>query len=134
MRVRVYWNLHKKKFSIQHKGKVIGHADAVALGNVVFHVNENGRQRVLRERKKYVHAYVVGDIHTFAYHLHDIRNNDALIKFYLGVVPLSKQIKYNPYKSAHFNDGEDSYTAADAVYMVKSRATHTPITYAQGAR
>jgi hypothetical protein len=62
MKVKVYFNLHKKCFSIQHKGIVIGHSDFVALKNVEFKVSQAGRERVLRESKKNVHAYVIGEL------------------------------------------------------------------------
>jgi hypothetical protein len=65
MRVFVYFNLHKKCFSVKalegaDKGRVIAHRDALMLHSAVFKVSEAGRQRVLRERKKNVHAGVVG--------------------------------------------------------------------------
>lgn len=61
-RVKVYFNLHKKCFSIQDKntGLVVAHAPSVKMKNVEFKVSEKGRQRVLREKKKNVHAFVVG--------------------------------------------------------------------------
>jgi hypothetical protein len=66
-KVAVYFNLHKKVFSIKalngpFKGRVIGHSDYVELENCTFKVSEAGRQRVLREKRKNVHAYVVGDL------------------------------------------------------------------------
>ena len=66
IKVRVYFNLHKKKLSIQEKTakgwRVWLHASKVTLENVTFKVSEAGRQRVLRERKKNVHAFVEGDL------------------------------------------------------------------------
>ena len=38
LRVMVYYNLHKKTFSVQYKGRVILYADYVKLGNVEFRV------------------------------------------------------------------------------------------------
>jgi hypothetical protein len=65
MRVRVYFNLHKKKLSVQHKTakgwRLWKHEESVGLENVCFKVSEAGRQRVLREKKKNVHAFVKGD-------------------------------------------------------------------------
>lgn len=65
-RVRCYFNLHKRLFSIQRKTdrgwRLWCHTDFMFLKNVHFIVNENARQRVLRERKKNVHAFVEGDI------------------------------------------------------------------------
>ena len=65
LRVFVYFNLHRKCWSIKamegpSKGRVIGHADAIALDRAEFRVSQAGRQRVLREKKKNVHAGVVG--------------------------------------------------------------------------
>lgn len=67
MKVAVYFNLHKKTFSVKalqgdNKGRVIMHSDTIHLENVQFKVSEAGRQRVLREKRKNVHAYVVGEL------------------------------------------------------------------------
>lgn len=63
-RVRVYRNLHRGCWSIQdEKGKlVLGYAMTIQLKDVSFHVNEKGRQRVLKEKKKNVHAKVWGTV------------------------------------------------------------------------
>jgi hypothetical protein len=66
MKVFVYFNLHRKCFSIKalegpNKGRVIAHRDKVLIYGGTFKVSEAGRQRVLRERKKNVHAGVVGE-------------------------------------------------------------------------
>lgn len=62
--VRVYFNLHKKTWSIKDKksNRVIGWADFIPMKDCKFIVSEAGRQRVLREKKKNVHAYVDGII------------------------------------------------------------------------
>lgn len=66
-RVFVYFNLHRKVWSVRalngpNKGRVIAHAVQVGLAEVSFRVSEAGRQRVLRERKKNVHAGVAGTL------------------------------------------------------------------------
>lgn len=61
-RVFVYWNLHKKCWSVRHKGKVLFHAGDLRLEDCGLSVSETGRQRVLREGKKYVHAGVKGTL------------------------------------------------------------------------
>lgn len=65
-RVRVYFNLHRKMFSIQRmtdKGwRIWLHASKVTIANPQFKVSEAGRQRVLREKRKNVHAFIVGDM------------------------------------------------------------------------
>lgn len=65
MRVKVYFNLHRKCYSIKamegpRYGKVIAHAKAVLMLGCTFKVSEAGRQRGLREGKKNVHAGIVG--------------------------------------------------------------------------
>jgi hypothetical protein len=67
VRVRVYWNLHRKEWSIQThtKGKgwrVFAHGSSVWLKDVTFKVSEAGRQRVISQRRKNVHAYAIGEL------------------------------------------------------------------------
>jgi len=70
IKVDVYRNLHNGLYSIKalegpHKGRVIAHANDVYLINPKFVVSQAGRARVLRERKKYVHAVVRGEMLLF---------------------------------------------------------------------
>ena len=66
--VRLYWNSHKRMFSVQasyladrgSKWIVVGHVNAIQLSSVTFQVSEAGRLRALRERVKNVHAFVRG--------------------------------------------------------------------------
>ena len=62
MKVKVYWNSRKKLFSIVHKGKVIAHKEVVFLSDCKFVVNPMGREKVLREKRKNVHAYICGTL------------------------------------------------------------------------
>lgn len=62
LKVRVYWNLHKRLFSVQVKGRVVAHATHVYLSNVTFRVSKAGRTRVLDTGRKNVHAFVVGNL------------------------------------------------------------------------
>ena len=55
----VYWNLHKKMFSVKYKGIVLGHISSGLMHHVQLRVSAKGRRKALRERKKNVHAYVV---------------------------------------------------------------------------
>lgn len=92
MKVRVYFNLHKKVWSVQTykpgKGwRVDFHSNGrtLCLTDVTFHVSEAGRQRVLREKRKNVHAYAIGTL--------------------VGWLPSSfklKAVSYNPYKAPTF--------------------------------
>ena len=62
--VFVYFNLHKKTWSIKclKTGLVIGHSDTVSLRDVQLRVSKRGRERVIAERSKNVHAGVVGTL------------------------------------------------------------------------
>jgi hypothetical protein len=61
-RVMVYYNLHKNTFSIQYQGKVIVHADYVKLTDVEFRVRKGGKEKVRDEKRKNVHAFVIGNL------------------------------------------------------------------------
>lgn len=66
-RVYVYRNINERCWSIRafdgpQRGKVVAHADSCALYDCTFHVNEAGRQRVLREGRKNVHAGIIGEL------------------------------------------------------------------------
>lgn len=92
-RVRAYRNLNKRRhgvvWSIQsvRPRKIIEHTRYVLMENVVFSVSEAGRLRVLDERKKNVHACIVGDT-----------LEESCAGQLSGWVPAS----YNPYVAGHF--------------------------------
>ena len=98
MKVFVYRNLHKNCWSVkalegENKGRVIHHAQNVVLSECTFKVSEAGRQRVLRERSKNVHAGVVGQL---------VRINTGDV-----YMPHSMPITYNPYKYSTFVNVND---------------------------
>ena len=64
MKIQVYKNLHNGKWSLRDsKTKlVLGHADKVLLSDVTSVVKEVGRQKVLADKQKNVHAYVEGTL------------------------------------------------------------------------
>jgi len=116
MKVYVYRNLHKNCFSIkalegEKKGRVIGHATDVSLYDVEFRVSEKGRQRVLREKKKYVHAGVVGKLLASEPFSQSERER-------LNMRP----IRYNPYETETFQtqDGTPIHSAI-AAYLSNNR-------------
>ena len=64
-RVEVYRNLHKNCFSVRKNGRVVKHIpddQGLTLADVKFAVQPAGRAKVLRERKKNVHAFVRGTV------------------------------------------------------------------------
>ena len=99
MRVFVYFNLHKKCFSIKalegaDKGRVIAHRDTVVLDGCKLMVSEAGRQRVLREKRKNVHAGVSGTWINYCTN----RANNA----FDFISMIGRQVTYNPYKYDSF--------------------------------
>lgn len=60
--VRVYRNLRRNCWSVQHKGLVVAHATFVRLKNVRFVVHQSGYEKFLRENRKNVHAFVCGEL------------------------------------------------------------------------
>jgi len=92
-RVAVYYNLHTQCWSIQSRSKpdyglVIGHLNTLCLVDVTFTVQPAGRAKVLREKRKNVHAYVVG----------------TLVNSKLRPVGPNTQVRYNPYEMNTFQD------------------------------
>lgn len=83
----LYRNLHSKTFSIQHKGLVIARPLDVVMHDVSFSISEKGRQRVLFEKQKNVHAKVVAK----SYEIIDSIDEKDLVEIY-----------YNPYKTPFF--------------------------------
>lgn len=117
MKVFVYYNLHKHLWSIKalegaNKGKVIGHRQYVSLVEAVPKVSEAGRQRVLREKRKNVHAGIVGHI-----------NEDATLEHYMDNLTLNGyHVSYNPYKADGFVytdaiEGFDKWEGSPVVLM-----------------
>ena len=62
LKAKVYWNFHRKCFSVQINGRVVAHATDVILWKPRFRVGRAGRARVLREKRKNVHAFVYGQV------------------------------------------------------------------------
>lgn len=106
----VYFNLHRKVFSMkqrkaQGKGShVTGHAPTVILTNVTFKVLEAGRQRVLEEQKKNVHAFVEGTLEPY---------QGQGIGGY-------REAYYNPYKVSTFVDKESGAPLTSAKVVILS--------------
>ena len=129
--VRVYRNLHKRCYSVQARlyrfgrgnyWKVGGHRENLHLTNVRFVVNEAGRRRVLREKKKNVHAFIQGEYQGFS-----LTAIDDLCLAYQDV----KRIAYNPYQSGSFTDHEGREVAtAERVWLTPKGVYAIGVTYA----
>lgn len=60
--VEVYRNLRNHKFSVRVNGLVVGYVDEIKLENVLTKVGKSGRERVLLEKQKNVHAFICGTV------------------------------------------------------------------------
>ena len=112
-RVMVYYNLHKHTFSISYNGRVIAHADYVKLFNVEFRVRQGGRDKVLKEKRKNVHSFVIGTLVDYCkYPCEDMPSE-----------PNNNIVTYNPYKYNSFvmKDTEEPVYRADIVKMINSK-------------
>lgn len=49
-KVSVHFNLHTKLWSVKHKGKVVQNLEHLTIRPTKFHINENGRQRVIKKK------------------------------------------------------------------------------------
>jgi len=61
-RVRAYYNLHRKCFSVQDykTGLVVEHTNKLRFTNAMFVVRKSGNEKVKKEGRKNVHAFVNG--------------------------------------------------------------------------
>jgi len=110
MKVFVYFNLHKKVWSVRDvkTRKVIMHTKYVMLSKAKGKVSEAGRQRVLKEKKKNVHAGIEGFLISY--------DN----KFFKDVhYNPNNQLTYNPYKYNTFvwKRNEQPFIDSEIVYM-----------------
>ncbi len=97
--VEVYKNLHRNCWSVRQKGIVRFHTYAIALKQCQFKVSESGRQRVLREKRKNVHAFIKGMV---------TRKGDRV---------KGDKVTYDPYKMSTFRKGGKPCHTLDAVVL-----------------
>lgn len=94
--VYVYRNLrHGRKarplYSVMQNGRVVRRVHRILLTDVRFVVREAGRQKVLQEGRKNVHAFAVGHIAVRGAMGIDKHGPDLPVKVY-----------YNPYNTGYF--------------------------------
>ena len=104
---RIYYNLHKGGFTVQHyingKGwRKLDTIDSLMAYNVTFKVYDHGRLKVIEEQRKNVHAFILCE---------------AFSTLKLSQDLFSKQLYYNPYKTAGFQD-KDSCEEVEYVSSV----------------
>lgn len=113
MRVAVYKNLTRGCWSIAevnaagNRGKLIGHADSIALSDCRMVVKESRRIAICANRNREVHAWIVGTIC-------DIPASETL-----------RELTYNPYRSDSFHtqDGQPVIAADTVIFTDKAYLT-----------
>tara|TARA_R110002153_G_scaffold105200_1_gene243484 strand:+ start:881 stop:1276 length:396 start_codon:yes stop_codon:yes gene_type:complete len=85
-RVYVYFNLHKKVWSVRQDGRIAEHTNHIMLRDARFLVGQAGRKKVLEEKRKNVHAGISGYI----------------VDRVPNVPDFCTTVSYNPYKNETF--------------------------------
>ena len=117
-KVFIYKNLHKDCWSVKQDGLVKMHTHDLSLFDCSFRVNKKGREKVLKEKRKNVHAGISGYIDRLR--VVDARNPD-----YYNY----KVATYNPYKFKSFVRADDNAKPvfwSSAVRMMKGRVEFVP--------
>ena len=91
-KVFVYKNLHKDCWSVKQDGLVKAHADKLEMWDCSFQVNQKGRDKVIKEKRKNVHAGILGRVDDLG-----------------GTVMIGTEVTYNPYKYNSFVDKNTEY-------------------------
>ena len=136
MEVEIYMNIRKFNkgepfWSVRDKktGKVIQHKEELVVKNCWFTVQPAGRDKVRKQKRKNVHAWVNGTI------MPDVRMNQGNESHY--PIEERRHVSYNPYTYDHFEvagestpeaSGGREIAAADLVHL-----TSTGRIYAYGS-
>jgi hypothetical protein len=111
LQTRIYRNLRTGTMSLQQKfgnsWLVIGHVTNVVIKHPKFYVSEPGRQRVIKERQKNVHAYSTG----------------ILVNVALEKLPDLQEIYYCPYAQSYFSWKQtgEPITHADLLVVIDNQ-------------
>ena len=114
MKTWCYWKLHKEcvSYKLGSSGRV-SHTAEIWLTDVKFHVLERGRQKVLREKRKNVHSFVIGQVLTTL--PNSVRTDWSLLGF--------RKAYYNPYKTDKWIDAETGEVLLRASRAIISNKT-----------
>lgn len=110
-KVFVYWNLHRNVWSVKNlkTDRIMMRTPTLTLKDAVFKVSEAGRQRVLREKRKNVHAGVVGYV---------IAGGIQVGKDESGLpVVTHEAVSYNPYNGPDFINKRTGQVVTSAKYV-----------------
>jgi hypothetical protein len=104
---RVYRNLHTGLWSVK-QGVVRFHTQCIFLKNVTFPVNEKVRQRVIANKRKEVHAFVMGFL---------MEAGDAPL--FSDYCKDNQEVTYNPYKNETFVCKDGKVRSATMCCLIK---------------
>lgn len=105
----IYRNLRTKGFSVKIRGKVIDRCDDIVGHEVQFKVSESGRLRVLRDKRRNVHAYAVCRTYAWASYTDKSKACASFIA------------SYNPYNSNKFLVNNQPIEFAKTVLFSKGK-------------
>lgn len=92
--VEIYKNLHNGLFSVRQNGLVVAHVESFSLSRVSCKVSEAGRQKVIRECKKNVHAFLCGKL----LEVNCVGTDNGMFE----ILVHNNKLTYNPYKLGNF--------------------------------
>lgn len=115
LKVFIYWNITRGVWSVkalqgENRGRVIKHATDITLTDCVFKVSERGRQTVIAEQVKNVHAGVVGYMDSTE--LPEVSDEHI-------------DVTYNPYKYATFVNRANPEEAVHTAKLVKMNSNRS---------
>lgn len=104
MKCFIYRNLNRKGFVYSfkalegpHKGRVVAYAEAFTAKDVEFRVSFAGWQRALRERKRNVHAGIIGDVTAIDYATQRLPNTLKVDTIYPPRA--GELVRYHPFET-----------------------------------
>ncbi len=109
---KVYRNITKNCFSVlkyykEVKGyRLLTHVTDALLVNVETRVSETGRQKVLSQGQKNVHAFLLCD------------HYKVLNEPYCGQMYPETEIYYNPYQQSCFTLNDQAFNKAESVILI----------------
>ena len=116
-KIKVYRNLHNGLYSIKQKGLVVAHAQRLYLRDCKFTVRESGRQRVIKEKRKNVHAFIEGYI------------TDSVMGTTVERNDLPIAVTYNPYLHNSFVNKQNNKPIQGAMGVILSEGGEVRAAY-----
>jgi hypothetical protein len=112
----VYRNITKQCWSVRDDGIVVAHLDCLVVRDAKFLVSEAGRRRVVREKRKNVHAGISGLV---------IAGQKDL-SLLSDVIRHGAKVRYNPYQFKTFvlAESEEPVSKAAWAYLDPTGGVH----------